>query len=132
MKLYFIETSAIIDYLKGDEKTVDVIDNLPGELVSSYICLAELYEGIYRVKEKDKPEQGVLDFFSGMSEIYGVDKDIAANFGKLRAHLKSRGEVIEDIDIFIAATCLSYNLVLVTNNVKHFKRIKELEISSVN
>lgn len=128
MKRYFLETSVIIDYLKGNMKTVEIIDNLSGELISSFVCLAELYEGIYRVKEKDKLEQGVLDFFAGMSEIYGVDKDIAAYFGKIRAELKRSGEVIEDIDIFISATCLSYNLVLVTRNVKHFARIKELEI----
>lgn len=128
MKRYFIETSAIVDYLKGEKKTVETIDNLEGELTSSYICLSELYEGIYRVVEKDKLEKAVLTFFSGMSEIYGADLEIAKTFGKLRALLKKEGKVIEDIDIFIAATCLAHNLTLVTQNTKHFERIKELEI----
>lgn len=128
MKRYFIETSVIVDYLKGERLTVEAVDKLEGELVSSYICLSELYEGIERVTLRDKLEKDVLTFFSGMSEVFGVDMEIAKTFGKLRATLKKEGKIIEDIDIFIAATCLAYNLILVTQNTKHFSRIKALEI----
>lgn len=128
MKRYFIETSVIIDYLKGEKSTVEMVDKLEGELTSSYICLSELYEGIYRVVDKDRLEKAVLTFFSSMSEVFGADLEIAKAFGKIRARLKKEGRVIEDIDIFIAATCLAYNLTLVSQNTKHFERIKELEI----
>ncbi len=131
MKRYFIETSVIIDYLKGEKTTVELVNNLEGELTSSFICLSELYEGIYRVVEKEKLEKAMLTFFSGMSEVFGIDLEIAKTFGKIRAMLKRDGKVIEDIDIFIAATCLAYNLTLVSKNIKHFERIKDLEIYRV-
>ena len=50
-------------------------------------------------------------------------------FGEIKSNLK--GNIIEDMDILIAATALSHNLILVTNNVKHFKKIKELKLESI-
>jgi predicted nucleic acid-binding protein len=128
MRQYFIETSIIINYLRDRKGAVELVGGLDGELVSSYICLCELYEGIYRVQEKEKVEEGVLDFFSGLSKVFGIDRDIADSFGKIRAELKQSGKVIEDLDILLAATCLANNLVLVTANAKHFARINNLQI----
>lgn len=128
MKKYLLDTSVIIAYLRGKKDIVDTIDNLSSELTSSYVCLSELYEGIYRVKEKQEAEKAVLSFFQGLSEVYGIDSEIARQFGLLRGSLKNKGEVIEDMDIFLAATCLAYNLTLVTLNTKHFKRVPGLDI----
>jgi len=128
MKKYFIETSVIIDFLRGKSKAIEDIENLEGELTSSFVCLAELYEGIYRVKEKNKAEKSVLSFFTGLSHVYSLDQDIAKNFGQIRAELKREGKVIEDLDILLAATCLAHNLVLVTYNLKHFQRVKGIEV----
>lgn len=128
MKKYFIETSVIINFLRGKRETVKGVESLEGELTSSFICLAELYEGIYRVKERNKAEKAVLSFFTGLSQVYSLDEDIANNFGQVRAELKRKGEVIEDLDILLAATCLAYNLILVTYNPKHFQRVKGLEV----
>lgn len=131
MNTYFIETSVIVDFLRGKEKAVFAIKNLEGELVSSYFCLAELCEGVSLVKNKRRAEQSVIDFFSELDFIYGLDPEISRNFGFTRAGLKKRGKVIEDIDIFIAATCLSNDLILVTANARHFERIKNLKIIPV-
>lgn len=132
MSAYFIETSCIIAYVNGNEKVIAKVDSLEGELTSSFICLAELYEGIYRVKEGEQAEKVILDFFKGLSEIYGVDKEIAKKFGEIRAELKNKGKIIEDFDILLAATCIVNNLTLVTGNPKHFKRIPNLEVLAIN
>ncbi len=127
MKTYFLDTSVIINYLRGKEEAINLINNLKGKLVSSYICLSELYEGIYRSTNKNA-ESIVLEFFSGLNKTYGLNQKIAQEFGLLRKNLKQKGEVVEDIDIIIAATCITYNLSLVTNNKKHFSRIKKLDL----
>lgn len=128
MKRYFLETSVIVAYLRGDKRTVELIDNLDGELAASYISLAELYEGVNRVKKKEKVEKAMSNFFAGLDEIYGVDQDIAETFGRYRSTLKKKGNVIEDIDLFLAVTCVTYNLVMITYNQKHFRRIEKLQI----
>lgn len=134
MKKYFLETSVIINFLRGKQETIEMVKSLEGELVSSYVCLAELFEGVYRtpVDERNKVEKGVKDFFSGLGEIYGLDKEIAEKFGQIRAELKAKGKAIEDLDILVAATCLAYDLILVTGNLVHFKRIERLRLAEVN
>ena len=125
---YFIETSTIIDFLRGDKQTVESVLSLSGELVSSYVCLAELHEGIYRIGEESKEAEGIKDFFNGLSFVYGLDEEISKQFGQIRLHLKQEGNVIEDLDILIASTCKAHGLVLVTKNTKHFSRIPNLQM----
>lgn len=128
MKTYLLDTSVIIDYLRNKPAALDLVDNLDGELVSSFVCLAELYEGVFRVENHDEVEKGVVTFFEGLSKIYGLDEYTARAFGEIRAMLKQHGEVIEDLDILIGATCIVNNLTLITFNPSHFQRIKNLEI----
>lgn len=130
MKSYLVDTSIIISYLQGKADVVKLLNDIEGELTSSYICLAELYEGVSRVKNKLEIEKSVTDFFKSLSELYTVDEKVAKQFGEIRARLKIGGQVIEDIDIFIAATCLVYDLTLITHNMKHFSRVSNLKILS--
>jgi hypothetical protein len=52
--------------------------------------------------------------------------DVLAGF----ALLYQEGQLISDADILIAATALKHHLVLVTENVNHFRRIPGLSIES--
>jgi tRNA(fMet)-specific endonuclease VapC len=128
MRTYFVDTSVIIDYLKGKSQAVSLINSIDGELASSYICLAELYEGIYRVEQKEKAEEAVKTFFHSLTTIYGIDAVVAQTFGLLRANLKKKGTLIEDIDLFLAATCVANDLAIVTFNKKHFSHVDGLQI----
>ena len=125
---YFVETSIIIDYLRGKQAAVDWLDGLEGDLVSSYVCLAELYEGVYRVRNRVHAAQAVQQFFASLQQVHGVDATIAEEFGRLRADLKEKGKIIEDMDLFVAATCLTHDLTLLTNNKKHFARVPGLKM----
>jgi len=129
MKRYLLDTSIVIKYLKGTPEVVELIDSLEGEVFSSYLVLAELYEGIFR--SKNEVEQKILEYFSTFDLVFGLDETISKEFGKIRAELKQKGTIIEDIDILVAATCLANDLTLVTLNKKHFERIKGLKISTI-
>lgn len=127
MKGFFLDTSIIIDYLRGKKETIERVDKIEGELSSSFLCLAELYEGIYRARNSGKLEKDVTNFFKGLDYIYGIDERIAKIFGETRANLKKQGNVLEDIDIFLAATCIENNLVMLTQNKRHFQRVEDLQ-----
>lgn len=131
MTSYLLDTSVIIDYLRGKETAVSLLDNIEGELFSSYICMAEIYEGVYRVSNKEKIEDAAVNFFASLSGIYGVDESVAKKFGEIRAELKKKGILIEDLDLLIAATCLVYDLTLITFNYKHFSRIDKLRLYEI-
>ena len=128
MNKYFLDTSVIIAYIRGQKEVIELIDNLEGELVSSYVCLAELYEGIFRFKNKEIAEKNLLVFFHGLDEVFGLNSDIARTFGFIRADLRKKGQIIEDLDILIASSCIAYQAVLLTENIKHFERISDLKI----
>ena len=49
-------------------------------------------------------------------------------YAKEKARLEKKGAKIDDFDLLIAATAVRNNLILITNNTKHFKRIHRLTI----
>jgi predicted nucleic acid-binding protein len=51
-------------------------------------------------------------------------------FGTMKSSLEQSGSPLDDMDLMIAATALLDNLVLVTNNLKHFQRIDGLKIEN--
>ena len=128
MTSYLIDTSVIIDYLRGKDLAVELLDNIEGEFFSSYVCLDEIYEGVYRVKNSEEMAAVVTKFFSSLSGMYGLGAGIAEKFGEIRAELKKQGSIIEDLDLLLVATCLTYDLTLITFNKKHFSRIKNLRL----
>lgn len=128
MTSYLVDTSVIIDYIKGREPAYVLLNSVQGNFVSSYFCLAELYEGIRSVHNPDYHEQAALDYFASLSKVYGLDIHIVQKFGELRVRLTKQENIIEDIDLFIASTCLAHDLTLITFNKRHFLRIEELQV----
>ncbi len=51
-------------------------------------------------------------------------------YGRIRTHLKERGTPIGAMDLMIAAHASFLNSVLITDNVKEFKRVPGLEIEN--
>jgi len=54
--------------------------------------------------------------------------DINWKYGVLFRHLSENGLMIGANDLWIAATCLAYDIPVVTRNTAHFKRIPELRV----
>jgi predicted nucleic acid-binding protein len=61
-------------------------------------------------------------------EIGVIERETLEIAAALYARLKRKNIVIEDADLLIAAYCIHNDLILVTNNVKHFINIEELNI----
>jgi tRNA(fMet)-specific endonuclease VapC len=51
---------------------------------------------------------------------------VIEEFGRLRALLRRRHQLIPDMDLAIAATALAHGLTLVTHNTRHFARVPGL------
>ena len=49
---------------------------------------------------------------------------------EIYAKRKSKGAMIDDGDLLIAAQCVTNNYTLITNNIKHFKNIDGLSIEN--
>ncbi|UJS18493.1 MAG: type II toxin-antitoxin system VapC family toxin [Candidatus Jettenia sp.] len=128
---YLIDTDWIIHYLNGQREIVKRLLALRKEgLAISVISLAELYEGVYYSTNPEGDKKALDNFLTGVS-ILGLDDEICKVFGKERGKLRKLKIAIGDFDLLIAATCLCYNLILLTNNIRHFKMVEGLNIVSL-
>jgi tRNA(fMet)-specific endonuclease VapC len=64
------------------------------------------------------------------SQVLPLTDEIIVQAAEVYAVLYQEGQLISDADILIAATALTHHLVLVTENVNHFRRIPGLSIES--
>jgi len=51
-------------------------------------------------------------------------------FAKEKARLNKLGMMIADMDLMIASIAIANKLILITNNIKHFNRVKHLQIDN--
>lgn len=100
----------------------------------SVITVEEYLRGIYYLYWENKPTLGrkLMEAKRDLSafEILPVTYEIAVKASEIEVDLIKRGEAVSLADLIIAATAMHHNLVLITRNVKHFKRIRKLVISS--
>jgi predicted nucleic acid-binding protein len=71
--------------------------------------------------------------FERLCNMIGIDKIDDRTLDKaaeIYAALKKAGQLIEDADILIAASCIVHNYTLVTDNIKHLERIDGLQIEN--
>ena len=127
---YLIDTDIIIYSLKNDghvEQEFRKNQNIPKSI--SVITYGELVYGAKKSKHIEK-NLAVTYRIAELFPVIDIDKSIMHVFAEIKSNLERKGNIIEDMDILIAATALSHNLILVTNNVKHFEKIKDLRIEN--
>ena len=100
-----------------------------GDLAISSITVSELYYGAYKSKYTEKNLKALEDFLYPF-DIIEFDENAAVEYGKIRASLEKKGEIIGGLDMLIAASAKSQEMILVTNNTKEFSRIDNLEIEN--
>jgi tRNA(fMet)-specific endonuclease VapC len=127
-----IDTDWVIDHLNHIEHvTRRLEERAPEGLALSIISLAELYEGVYYSRDPVESEAALQRFLNPELTILGLDKETCKIFGKERGRLRAAGLMIGDCDLLIGATALRHNLILLTNNRRHFERIEGLRMESV-
>jgi len=129
---YLVDTDAVVEYLKGRQPATEILTSLRREdLAISLITYGEVYEGIYRgrnVEEHFKGFQLVLD----RVRVLPLDLSIMRRFAQIRGELRFQGQLISDLDTLIAATALDHDLMLTTQNRRHFARISDLKLYPTN
>ncbi len=126
---FMLDTNICIYLIK--RKSQRIIEHLKkhtaGEIGISSITLAELQYGVAKSQHK-KQNRIALEGFVMPLEIASFDEKAAEIYGKIRTNLEKAGTPIGSLDILIGAQALSLDVTLVTNNVKEFKRIKNLKV----
>jgi tRNA(fMet)-specific endonuclease VapC len=127
---FLIDTDIIIENLKQNEavrKRLIEYATIPKAI--SVITYGELLYGAQISRQSAKnlaTIRGLPDIFP----IINVGRGIMETFIETKRTLELEGQALDDMDLLIAATALTLNYRLVTNNTKHFGRVKGLEIDN--
>lgn len=100
-----------------------------GEIGVSSIAIAELWYGITE-STKRKHNEGALNDFLDYVTVLDWPMKAAPQYGFVRSHLKKRGTPIGAMDLLIAAHAIALNTVLVTNNMREFRRVPRLKLEN--
>ena len=127
---YLIDTNIIIYSLKNDKHVNEKFretENIPKAI--SVITYGEL---VYGAKKSQHAERSLATSYriAELFPIIDINRSIMDICGEIKSGLERRGNIIEDLDVLIAATALSHNLILVTNDVGHFSRVEDLRIEN--
>ena len=127
---FFAGTDTCVFWLRGHEPVRDRLTGVGSEATGlSIVTLAELRYGA-ACSTQPEANQQAIDAFTSAIAVLGVDPATARAFGNIKAGLRRQGMLIEDFDLLIAATARTHGLILVTNNVEHFRRIPELRLEN--
>lgn len=128
---YLVDTDWAIDYMNGIQRIVRNLNTcFPEGVGISIISVAELYDGIFGGVSPEGAEQQLRELL-GYVEVVPLDDNICRIFARERGRLKAAGNIIGDFDLLIGATALRHGLTLLSNNRRHFQRIRGLTIISV-
>ncbi len=128
MIMTLVDSNWLVDYLKGRAPALELLTPLitAGQLATSIIVYGEIIEGLLDITTPEHTRLAFSQVRSGVPAL-GLDMQTAEMFASQRASLRSRGQLIPDHDLWIAATALRYDLRLLSRD-KHFERIPNLRI----
>lgn len=131
MKRCTLDTNIITAFLKNDlsviEKVTDYLeffDRLTINVISYY----EILRGLKDLGNEEKLMR--FEEFIHENELVFIKKETIEKAAEIYAYLKKDGNLIEDADILMASIAIVEDLVLITNNIRHFNRVKNLSIEN--
>jgi len=127
--MYMLDTDTCSYVLKTkSEKLGNKFDKEFGKIALSEIVLAEMRFAADKHLSRTQELHELIDDF--IARLQTIPWSASLIYGKLRAHLQRKGTPIGNLDTLIAAHALQQDLILVTNNTKHFKRVPNLKIEN--
>jgi tRNA(fMet)-specific endonuclease VapC len=122
LKKYLLDTNICIFYLKGRFDLDTKVRNVGVEnCFISEITVAELKFGAENSEHVERNRSVVTNLLS-VFQVIPVFGSLDV-YAKEKARLRKQGDLIDDFDLLIGATAIANELIMVTNNTKHFVRM---------
>ncbi len=130
MLKYMLDTNIIIYTIKNKpEKVRAAFKTHYGQICISSVTLMEL---IYGAEKSSNIEKNLMEIEGLVArlDVLSYEDSAAIHAGQIRAELAKKGTPIGPYDHMIAGHARSLGLVLVTNNLKEFKRVDGLRLEN--
>jgi tRNA(fMet)-specific endonuclease VapC len=124
---YLLDSNAVIALLNSPSGILSqrVRAQSPSDIGLSAIVAHELYFGAYKSQRRSQN----LSIVDGLRfEVISFDQEDAKLSGEIRALLAAQGTPIGGFDILIAAQALTRGLILISRNLREFRRVAGLQM----
>lgn len=125
MSNYLLETTAAIAVMNGDFQVERLLEQFENVYVST-VTIGELYFGAEKSSNQDENLKRVSEFASERT-ILVCDHGTAIWYGRIIYQLRAKGRPIPQNDVWIAATAMQHELILLTRD-KHFGEVENLAL----
>lgn len=119
---YLLDTNICVFFLRGKYDIPSFLEKVGlRNCHISEITVAELLYGAECSQDPLKNTRMVKQFCADIDVLpisYSID-----TYSKQKALLRRNGLPIDDFDLLIGSTAIRYDMVLVTDNVRHFNRL---------
>ncbi|MFW9882349.1 MAG: type II toxin-antitoxin system VapC family toxin [Candidatus Thorarchaeota archaeon] len=130
--MVLLDTDLLISFLRDNNEAVKMISKLLERhmiLYTTSINAAELYFGAFlssRIQDNMEAVENLLNTI----KIIPFELVHSKIYGEIRSDLQKRGEIINEMDIFIATMAIEKDLSIITRNTKHFEKIMKLKVET--
>lgn len=130
--MYFLDTNTCIDFLRNLSESVRsrFLSVSLNEIKIPVVVKAELLLGAYKSTKPETLEKTIQ--FLELFEVIPFSDDMSYTYAKIRKELETKGNKIGANDLFIAASALNKEAILVTHNTREFIRIDGLKLDDWN
>jgi tRNA(fMet)-specific endonuclease VapC len=126
---YLLDANACIRIL--NDSSSNLVERLrrhqPSEIVVCSIVRAELIYGARKSTRVSENLELLARFFEPLGSL-PFDDASAEHYGTIRTELERAGTPIGPNDLLIAATARAHGLILVSHNLKEFRRVNGLKV----
>jgi tRNA(fMet)-specific endonuclease VapC len=130
MLQYMLDTNICIHVVKNYPPELrERFNQLAEQLCISSITLGELYYGAEKSARQVEDLQAVEQFAARL-EVLSFSPKAAAHYGQIRAEIERHGNLVGSHDMLIGAHARSEGLIVVTNNLREFRRLPGLRVEN--
>ena len=127
MKQYLLDTCICVFLFRRKYGIEERLSKMKAtQCYVSEVTIAELKYGAYK-SNRTKENLDLIEHFISEINVVSFAESIDY-FAQEKNRLVSSGTPVEDFDLLIASAALSKNLILVTDNLKHFVNIQGLSV----
>ncbi|NLA75801.1 MAG: type II toxin-antitoxin system VapC family toxin [Deltaproteobacteria bacterium] len=131
--MYLLDTNILSELVKKKPHPgfIGRLSSEPSEMLyTSSVCVIELRYGSALRDDFDMFWNRIFENIISRITILEFGENEAYTAGDILAQLQKKGQMIGVEDIYIAATAISHNFILVTANIRHYKGIDNLRIEN--